>query len=110
MAVNRGAYMIHLLFWLLLCASALAHEHGPGSWINTNKLVSPLTGESCCNAADCFAEKVEEFPDFVLVKTGEMYPSKMVIWRPQDGQWWRCRKYVNGQQETRCLIGPPRGM
>jgi hypothetical protein len=93
-----------------LCLIALAHTHGPGSWINTNKLLNPQTGESCCNEQDCFAEQVDEFPDFVLVRTGEMIPSANVIWRSQDGQWWRCRKYVNGQQSTRCLIGPPKGL
>lgn len=101
-----------LLLLFLLSTPAFAHDHpqDAGSWIGQQRITDPKTGEWCCDQRDCFAEKVDEFSDFVLVMTGEMIPTNRVIWRSADGQWWRCRKYVNGNQVTRCLIGPPKGL
>jgi hypothetical protein len=93
----------------LLCASARAHDHGPGSWINNERLHDPVTGEWCCNTVDCREESdnVEAVPEGYLIRsTGETIPRERVIWRSPGG-WWRCRNLPTGT--TRCLIGPPQG-
>lgn len=97
---------------LIFCGPALAHDHADssGSWIGQQRMTDPRSGEFCCDQRDCFAELVSEFSDFIVVMTGEMIPTARVIWRSADGQWWRCRVWMNGEQKTRCLIGPPKGL
>ena len=100
---------------LLLCASgglALGHDHGPGSWINNQKITDPVTGEWCCDLNDCREEPDnirEADGGYLIVSTGEIIDRKRVIWRSPGG-WWRCR-YLHGEkaEQTRCLIGPPAG-
>jgi hypothetical protein len=115
---GREALRAFRIFLVLLGAAALlagavsasrAHDHGPGSWINNEKLTDPQTGEWCCNLVDCREENVTPVDGGYLVETGEVIPQKRVIWR-SPGSWWRCR-YMSGAQEgqTRCLIGPPQG-
>ena len=94
------------------CAPALAHDHGPGSWINNERLIDPVTGEWCCNTNDCREEpdNVEAVPDGYRIRsTGEVIARDRVIWRSPGG-WWRCR-YLSAERDgqTRCLIGPPHG-
>jgi hypothetical protein len=90
---------------LVLAPIALAHD----SWINQLRLTDPQSGEWCCNMHDCRSEQVAEIAGGYLVQTGEVIPYSRVIWRTPDGTWWRCRKYVDGKDVTRCLIGPPPG-
>lgn len=97
-----------LLFW----SAAIAHEDGPGSWINNQRLTDPVTSEWCCNLHDCREEidNIAEVEGGYLVKsTGEVIARERVIWRSPGG-WWRCR-YLGGPNEgkTRCIIGPPPG-
>lgn len=94
-----------VVIWLFF-APTYIHDH----WINGLRLNDPKSGEFCCGTGDCFAEKVWEYQNYVIVQTGEEIPTERVIWRSQDGQWWRCQKMVNGRDTTRCLIGPPRGL
>jgi hypothetical protein len=44
---------------------------------------------------------------FLVAETRETIPYSRVLWRSQDGAWWRCRNLATGK--TRCLIGPPQG-
>jgi hypothetical protein len=44
---------------------------------------------------------------YSVAATGELIPYARVIWRSEDGAWWRCRNLYNNS--TRCLIGPPPG-
>lgn len=98
---------------VLLPFFALAHDHGPGSWINNQKLTDPQTKEFCCNLLDCREEpdNVRALADgnFLILTTQEVFPAARVIWRSPGG-WWRCR-YMSGSRtgKTRCLIGPPNG-
>lgn len=105
--------MVHLLtiVSVLLTASiALAHDH----WINNLRLTDPTSGEWCCNHIDCAAEPAggvtEGSGGYLVGATGEVIPYTRVIWKSQDGAWWRCR-YLGGERagKTRCLIGPPPG-
>jgi hypothetical protein len=92
-----------------LLSAALAHDHGPGSWINNERIRDPVTGEWCCNLVDCREEpdNVEPVTDgYRIISTGEVIPRERVIWRSPGG-WWRCRNLATGA--TRCLIGPPHG-
>jgi hypothetical protein len=88
---------------VLLLGGGLAAAHD--SWISRNRLTDPASGEWCCNHIDCRAEKVSEVADGYAVETGEVVPFSRVIWKSQDGTWWRCRNMTTNK--TRCLIGPP---
>lgn len=116
------AVAMAVALFLTVCARAPAHESGPGYWISTNGLTDPLSGHSCCNKNDCEAVPpggVAETTDgYLLAETGELIEKERVIWKSQDGQWWRCRylsdRWVRNSDgrvfnsgETRCLIGPP---
>lgn len=94
---------------LCVLSPAVAHDHGPGSWINHERLIDPVSKEWCCDLRDCQEEKnnVRALPDgnFLIISTGEIILFKRVIWR-SPGSWWRCRRPDNA---TRCLIGPPPG-
>lgn len=89
-----------------------AHDH----WISDRKITDPITGAWCCDEKDCHpqpAGSIVERPDGFLIKaTGEIFPKERVIWKSQDGEWWRCENAIRGPQgqvTTRCLIGPPPG-
>jgi hypothetical protein len=90
---------------LVLAPIALAHD----SWISDRGLTDPVSGQWCCNQHDCAPEQVREVGGGYLVQTGEVIPFRRVIWKSQDGRWWRCRRYQDGNESTRCLIGPPPG-
>jgi hypothetical protein len=66
-----------------------------------------VSGEWCCNVNDCQAEKVREVDGGFLTEAGAVIPFSRVIWKSQDGSWWRCRNLAT--RKTRCLIGPPPG-
>lgn len=94
---------------LLVPLGALAHDHGPGSWINNQRLTDPVTKDWCCNLIDCREETenvraVER--GFLILDTNEIIPTARVIWKSPGG-WWRCRNLKTNA--TRCLIGPPLG-
>lgn len=98
---------------VLLSAPALAHDHGPGSWINQEHLTDPETGQWCCDEKDCSpvpAGGVEERAGGYFIKaTGEVFPKARVIWKSPDGGWWRCEQIISdpsGRRPTRCLIAP----
>lgn len=104
-------------FFMLAGCAPPAHAHD--SWINRNGLTDPVTKQWCCNEHDCEAEPVREVMGGYRVITGEVIPASRVLWKSQDGQWWRCRfmsptavdkdnKPMIGK--TRCLIGPPPSM
>lgn len=102
--------MVHLItVVLVLVASTFAAAHD--SWISRNRLTDPSSGEWCCNHIDCRAVPhggVNEVSGgYVISETGETIPYARVIWRSQDGIWWRCRNMRTNA--TRCLIGPPQG-
>ena len=78
----------------------------PGAWIGDRKLRDPTSGSWCCNEEDCRVEAVREARDGVEVEGGEVVPYSRVIWKSEDGAWWRCRDLDTNV--TRCLIGPPR--
>lgn len=104
--------MLRLVAFILLVSlsGAMAHDHGPGSWINNEKLTDPISKEWCCNLHDCREEtaNVVAMPGgFLIRSTREVIPSSRVIWRSPGG-WWRCRR-LDGTNSTRCLIGPPSG-
>jgi hypothetical protein len=94
---------------LVLFGSSLALAHD--SWISRNRLTDPTSGEWCCNHIDCAAVPADGINEvnggYAVVETGELVPYARVIWRSQDGSWWRCRNMRTNA--TRCLIGPPRG-
>lgn len=89
----------------------LAHEQGPGSWMNQERLLDPESNAWCCNEQDCHqlveADIVPVPGGYRVVETGEIIPKARVIWRSPDGHWWRCA-YEAGDRKgmTRCLIGP----
>lgn len=87
--------------------SACAHD----SWISRNRLTDPVSGEWCCNRIDCAEVKVggvrETQGGMLVAETKEVIPFARVIWKSQDGHWWRCRNLDTNA--TRCLIGPPPG-
>jgi len=102
--------MVRLLLVLCaFCASsfAVAHDH----WISGNRMTDPQSGEWCCNHIDCAAVPAgginEVYGGYSVNETGETIPYARVIWRSQDGTWWRCRNLRTNA--TRCLIGPPQG-
>lgn len=114
MIPDRGFFWLTWAVVILICAgwvySAMGHTHGPGAWINQQRLTDPLTKEWCCNLQDCAEEtsNVEEASGgFFIKSTGEFIPERRVIWRAPPGEWWRCR-YLGGDKvgKTRCLIGP----
>jgi len=93
-------------FFVLLGGSfATAHD----SWISRNRLTDPASGEWCCNQFDCAEVPknglTESGTGYVVAETGEMIPYQRIIWKSQDGGWWRCRNMRTNA--TRCLIGPP---
>jgi hypothetical protein len=94
---------------LVLLASSFAVAHD--SWISRNRLTDPQSGEWCCNHIDCAAVAPgglnEVSGGYSISETGETIPYARVIWRSQDGTWWRCRNMRTNA--TRCLIGPPQG-
>lgn len=99
-----------LVALIVLVSTALAHEDGPGSWINNQHLRDPKTGEHCCNLHDC-QEEVSKITaverGYHIKATGEIIPTERVIWKSPGG-WWRCRYMTGaGAGMTRCLIGPP---
>lgn len=102
--------MTRLLALLLLISPAMAHDTGPGSWINSGGFRDPQSGEHCCNLHDCRAEAVREVSGGYATDGGDVVPYSRVIWNSADGRWWRCR-YLGGEKigKTRCLIGPPPG-
>jgi hypothetical protein len=100
--------MVRLIATLLLLAggsAALAHDH----WINDKRLIDPVSGQWCCNKYDCAALPengvAEVHGGYSVAETGEVIPYKRIIWRSEDGSWWRCRNLQTNA--TRCLIGPP---
>lgn len=88
---------------LCLFGSALAHDH----WINSLKLTDPQTKQWCCNKIDCRPEAVREVEGGYATQGGDVVPFSRVLWKSQDGRWWRCRNLP--ANTTRCLIGPPPG-
>lgn len=105
---KRGALALVLL--LALPVPALPHDH----WINTERIVDPVSGEWCCNEHDCEMLAVDGVKivdgGFFIVDTGETIPAARVAWRSPDGRWWRCRyQWGDKTGQTRCLIGPPPG-
>jgi len=93
---------------VLLTSSALAHD----SWINQLRLTDPMSGQWCCNDMDCEAVPAggvaEQQDGYFIAETREVIAKERVIWKSQDGLWWRCR-FMHGENagKTRCLIGPP---
>lgn len=112
----RHLLTVALAAGFMLCAAAyvaLAHDHGPGSWINHQNLHDPVTKEHCCNLNDCQEEpdnvRALGSGDYLILNTQEVFPAKRVIWRSPGG-WWRCRYMIGPLAgKTRCLIGPPNG-
>lgn len=81
------------------------------SWISSQSLTDPKSGEWCCGAIDCFeTEVLETNYGYVIKETGEIIEANRIIWKSPDNKWIRCR-YLNGPKsnKTRCLIGPIRG-
>ena len=99
--------LLIVLLGLLASSLAAAHDH----WISANRMIDPLSGEWCCNHIDCAAVPAggvnEVHGGYSVAETGETIPYQRVIWRSQDGAWWRCRNLRTNA--TRCLIGPPQG-
>ena len=100
--------MVRLLttvFVVLSGSFAVAHD----SWINRNRLTDPASGEWCCNHIDCAEVPAggvrESSGGYFISETTETIPYQRVIWKSQDGSWWRCRNMKTNS--TRCLIGPP---
>lgn len=99
---------------LLIPGFALAHDAMHLSdWIRDDGLKDPADGSSCCGENDCKPlpkDAVSLVPaGYHIIPTNETIPSKRVLWKSKDGQWWRCAPLEwNGQRsKTRCLIGPP---
>ena len=99
--------LLTIVFVVISVSASLSHDH----WINHARLVDPASGEWCCNLIDCAAVPaggVDEVEGGFLVReTQEVIPLVRVIWKSEDGGWWRCRNMATNN--TRCLIGPPRG-
>ncbi len=97
--------LITTLFVLLGVSFAMAHDH----WISRARMTDPVSGEWCCNHIDCAeipAGGVREGSGgYFIGETGETIPYQRIIWKSQDGSWWRCRNMSTNK--TRCLIGPP---
>lgn len=93
------------LLAFLSISIANSHDH----WINESRLIDPFTGEWCCNDKDCKPERVQEVFNGYMTSAPDFVIKDRVIWKSQDGHWWRCNKIVNGKDTTRCLIGPPPG-
>jgi hypothetical protein len=102
-AVFVGAFIACTTVLAFDSVTARAHE----SWISSSRLTDPASGEWCCNHIDCREERVREIAGGYQVESGEIIPHSRVIWKSQDGAWWRCRNL--GTNKTRCLIGPPPG-
>jgi len=99
--------LLIVLLGLLASSFAAAHDH----WISRNRMVDPQSGEWCCNHIDCDRVPTggvrEIFGGYLVGETGETIPYQRVIWKSEDGVWWRCRNLRTNA--TRCLIGPPQG-
>jgi hypothetical protein len=99
--------LIATLFILLGISVAGAHD----SWISRNRLTDPQSGQWCCNHIDCEGQKNGDIREvqggYLVAATGEVIPYARVIWKSEDGSWWRCRNMQTNA--TRCLIGPPPG-
>lgn len=84
---------------------------GHDVWISRKHLVDPESRQWCCDEHDCEPLRAGEVRElgasYTIAETGESIPSTRVIWRSEDGLWWRCRNLKDNS--TRCLIGPPRG-
>lgn len=56
-ANSEGPRLMRIIIaslWLLASTTAAsAHDHGAGSWINTDKLKDLFTNSECCNDKDC---------------------------------------------------------
>jgi hypothetical protein len=95
------------LFVVFGASLATAHDH----WISRNRITDPTSGEWCCNHIDCAEVPQngvrENGVGYVVAETGETIPYARIIWKSQDGSWWRCRNMRTNA--TRCLIGPPPG-
>lgn len=106
-------YVLGVLALTAMVGVAMAHDHGPGSWINNQRLNDPVSKEGCCNLNDCREETDNVAAvdgGFLIISTGEVIAHERVIWRSPGG-WWRCR-YLGPMLpkrpgDTRCLIGPP---
>jgi hypothetical protein len=99
--------LIATLIFFFAALPACAHD----SWISRNRLTDPASGQWCCNQIDCTAIPANGLREvtggYSVAATGEIIPYGRVIWRSEDGEWWRCRNLQNNS--TRCLIGPPPG-
>lgn len=99
---------IAVVLLAIMTEAALSHQHGPGSWINNEKLIDPITKQWCCDEFDCKPQPAGAIKPveggYLVVETGEVIEHRRVIWRSPDGMWWRCAI----GNVTRCLIGPPR--
>jgi len=99
--------LITTLFVVFGGSLAVAHDH----WISNARMTDPQSGEWCCNHIDCSAVPAggvrESSGGFRIAETSETIPYQRVIWKSQDGLWWRCRNMATNA--TRCLIGPPPG-
>jgi len=102
-----AATIVALLLW---SAAGRAHD----SWISSNQLRDPVSGQWCCNEHDCEAEPADGVREtregYLIVSTGEVIPFARAIPQSADGRFWRCR-YLWGEDanKTRCLIIPPSG-
>lgn len=101
-----------LVVALGIAAAALAFPADSAAhdlWINRKRLVDPVSRQWCCNEHDC--ERVgadgvkENGTGYTVFETGEAIPHSRIIWKSEDGHWWRCRNLSDNS--TRCLIGPP---
>lgn len=91
---------------MLIATGAFGHD----SWINKRHLVDPQSRQWCCDEHDCEPLKTgvkENGAGYIIAETGEDIPYARVIWKSEDGLWWRCRNLKDNS--TRCLIGPPPG-
>ncbi len=104
-AVATMTRFLLVAFVLLTGSFALAHDH----WISNARMTDPQSGEWCCNHIDCAAVPAggvrESGGGYQIAETSETIPYQRVIWKSQDGLWWRCRNLSTNA--TRCLIGPP---
>ena len=96
---------------LLIASAALAHEVGPGAWINSGRFVSPVDGQHCCGDHDCFEIKSEDISEqpgggYFIRTLNEVVPAREVQ-VSRDGHYWRCKK-ADGSR--RCFFAPPRAV
>lgn len=100
MAIYKSLTVALLLLFSM--SNSMAHDH----WVSDSRLEDPFTGAWCCNLDDCKPEQVKEVSNGYMTEA-DFVVKERVLWKSQDGRWWRCRdKSTNA---TRCLIGPPPG-